>query len=355
MAKIRAVTMRDVANAVGLSKAAVSLALRHHPSIPKVTQERIAKAVKKLGYRPNPLVSALMSYHLRVKDSGPKLTIAYVTSHPKEDPWPSYLDYVQMFEGTKKRAAELGCRIEEFSLTTEGMTPARLQVVLRSRGIRGVLVAPLPADHTTFSLDISELALVGLGLSVVNPAIMRVAYDLYQLSWRAVRHCAELGYRRIGFAISAEMSSRLENRLLAGYRQGLFDLGLAEVRPLVTTHGESVASALPAWCELERPEIVIFGTFDDACQRNLPTKIGCITISVGKEKSAQSGMYQNLQRMGAIAVDQLLGQLYHNAFGPLENPQSYLLTGTWNAGKTAPGPGRKRPAFVPECTPLTEC
>jgi hypothetical protein len=146
------------------------------------------------------------------------------------------------------------------------------------------------------------------------------------------------------------MSSRLENRLLAGYRQGLFDLGLEEVRPLIATHGVSVASALQAWCELEKPELVIFGTFDEACQRNLPTNIGCVTISVRNEKSALSGMYQNLPLMGSIAVDQLLGQLYHNAFGPLETPQSYLQTGTWNPGRTAPGPGLERPAFVSEGT-----
>ena len=54
------ISMQQVAVHAGVSRSAVSLALQHHPSIPASTRERIRAAAQELGYRPNPLVTALM-------------------------------------------------------------------------------------------------------------------------------------------------------------------------------------------------------------------------------------------------------------------------------------------------------
>ena len=53
--------MKHVAQAAGVSVMTVSLALRHAPSIPVATRERVLAAAEKLGYRRNPLVSVLMA------------------------------------------------------------------------------------------------------------------------------------------------------------------------------------------------------------------------------------------------------------------------------------------------------
>ncbi len=341
--------MQDVANVVGLTKAGVSLALRGHPSIPRATQIRVSKAAEDLGYRPNPLVSALMSCHMRIKGNNPRVVLAYVSSHSIDDPWQSYPAYVRTFAGAKARAAELGCGLEEFSLSNKGMTPARLRDILCARGIRGVLAAPLPGNRTVLTLKIEDFAVVGLGMSIVEPAVMRVACDLYQLARTAVHRCADIGYRRIGFAVSMEMSVRLEHRLLAGYRQGLFDLGMPEaVRPLMPPRTSTFASHLREWCRLEKPDVVVFGTFDDDCQKAVPVGIGCVATCVANMQSPLTGSFQNEHLVGAIAVEQLLNQLYHNTTGPLDEPRTYMLRGSWNPGRTAPGPGKRRPPLVRE-------
>lgn len=349
---MRFVTMQNVADAVGLTKSAVSLALRKHPSIPKSTQLRVAAAAKKLGYRPNPLVSALMSYHMQLRGKQARLMLAFVTSHPAKDPWSSYPAYVRMFTGAKQRVKELGCGLDEFSLAQAGMNSARLEQILQARGIRGVLAGPLPSNKTSLTMGIEDFAVVGLGMSIVEPAVMRVACDLYELARTAVHRCFEIGYRRIGFAVSMEMSIRLEHRLLAGYRQGLFDLGLPQsITPLLAPHTATFSSHLAAWCQQEQPEVVIFGTFDDECQRAVPVSIGCVATCVAFEGSPLSGTFQNESLIGRIAVEQLLNQLYHNTTGPLAEPRTYTLRGKWNPGRTAPGPGCKRPPVVRETEP----
>src|SRR3954468_24014332 len=63
-AKHRTITLRDVARDSGFSPATVSIVLNEAPLaryIPALTKERIEKAARKLGYRPNQLARSLRS------------------------------------------------------------------------------------------------------------------------------------------------------------------------------------------------------------------------------------------------------------------------------------------------------
>lgn len=345
MAAPDTITMQQVADAVGLSRSTVSLALRNHPSIPPATRARVVEAANRLDYRPNPLVAALMSQHLRLRPRRMRPTLAYVTSHPKNDPWRNYPAFVQMYDGVTRRAAELGYRVEEFALARVQSNPGRLVEILRARGINGIFLAPLPGSKRTLDLDIADFVAVGLGMSVSAPVIRRVTSDIFQVGRLAAQRCADLGYRRIGFAVSSEMSSRLEHRMFAGYRQGLWDRGLAEtVPPLMAPHSGTFSTFLASWCRATEPEVVIFGTFDSGCLRVVPQEIGCVDLNVDDVRSATTGVYQNLPLIGAMAAEQLHMALQQNASGPLAQPQTYLHGGFWVAGTTAPGFGVRRAA-----------
>ena len=54
-------TQKDIAQSLGLSQTAVSLALRNSPGISSTTVARVRAAVRRLGYRPDPMISALMA------------------------------------------------------------------------------------------------------------------------------------------------------------------------------------------------------------------------------------------------------------------------------------------------------
>ena len=82
------VTQRDIARAAGLSQATVSLALRRHPGLPAATIARVHAAAAGLGYRPDPLVSALMSQRQARKPGGTlRAKIAFLTAFPTRDGW----------------------------------------------------------------------------------------------------------------------------------------------------------------------------------------------------------------------------------------------------------------------------
>ena len=50
------VTMQDIAEKAGVTKATVSLALRKHSSISQSMQEKVAQLAEEMNYRPNPFV-----------------------------------------------------------------------------------------------------------------------------------------------------------------------------------------------------------------------------------------------------------------------------------------------------------
>jgi LacI family transcriptional regulator len=61
------VTLSDIARALGLSVASVSMALRGRANISKSTQDKVQALAKKMGYVPDPLLSALTTHRLMGK------------------------------------------------------------------------------------------------------------------------------------------------------------------------------------------------------------------------------------------------------------------------------------------------
>jgi LacI family transcriptional regulator len=174
MSARRIVTIRDIAAAAGLGRTAVSLALRNHSSIPPQTRQRVQQVAEELGYRPNPLISALMM-HKRAASAMPQhLPIALVTQFQKPSPWEYGWVLPELHQGLADRAVMRGYRLEEFWTRSPGMSMRRLSKILQQRGIPGVVVCPLPVAHGHLSLDWANFAAISIGYTLVRPALHRV-------------------------------------------------------------------------------------------------------------------------------------------------------------------------------------
>src|SRR5438045_673838 len=108
----RPVRLQDIADRAGVSKATVSLALRNHASIPLATRERIQQFAREMDYRPNPLVSALMSFHRATHVGRPThLTLAMIVNFPRSSDWKTYLSD-DLLASAEARAEQLGYHLE---------------------------------------------------------------------------------------------------------------------------------------------------------------------------------------------------------------------------------------------------
>src|SRR5689334_20001595 len=117
--------MQEVADALGVHRSTVSLALRNHPSIPEATRARVRETAERLGYRRHPLVAALMTFRRSARPAPAHTTLACVSSSQPPDTWKESPTMREMLAGARARAQTLGFRIEEFPLFQRGMTPER--------------------------------------------------------------------------------------------------------------------------------------------------------------------------------------------------------------------------------------
>src|SRR6187549_2160245 len=157
--KSPAPTVRSLARTLGLSHTTVSDARRGKGRVDPATAARVEKAAREAGYRRNPLAAAVMSELRRSRGSTFRGVLAAVDlSEP--DRAPHGVFHRELVGGGRARALELGFKLEEFLVGSAGMTVARLNSILQSRGIHGVLLLPSWYAPDWMELDWSRYAAV---------------------------------------------------------------------------------------------------------------------------------------------------------------------------------------------------
>ncbi|MBV8954542.1 MAG: LacI family DNA-binding transcriptional regulator [Solirubrobacterales bacterium] len=176
------VTIREVADAVGLSPAAVSYALRGI-NVSEETQERVRKAASELGYEANPIARALVS--------GRTGTVG-ILGLSLED-----LSQQQLVaQAGRALLAE-----ERFALILDPRgDPDRqrsLATQLRDQHVDGLIVSPVdPADDFWPELA-ATLAVVSIGDALAGGAVGEVLFDNRNGIRAALEHLYSLGHRRL--------------------------------------------------------------------------------------------------------------------------------------------------------------
>lgn len=340
-----AVSMKTVALRAGVSPNAVSLALRGDPSLPAATRERIRRIADELGYRRNPLVSALMADRAmkRVPQSS-GLTIGYMTLNKTRDDWRKFASPRRYFEGAALRAEELGYRVEPFWLADPTLPPKRMEVVLRTRNVQGLLFAPAPEVNLRVEIDCSPFACVGLELYVALPVVHRVMPDHKHAVVESLDQLRRRGYRRIGLAIRRYADERAALNWSATFRafhaHGTFGPWLPilwfEDRDPVA---EANRLAFAHWLATHRPDAIlaldpVVRDWLEALGKRAPEDIGLAFLEVTEGTADASGIERGSERVGAAAIDLLVTMLHHNQRGLPTHDNTLLIKGTWIEGTT---------------------
>ena len=173
-------TIKDIAAKAGVAVSTVSYALRNHPSIPAATCARIQSVANKLGYRPDPQISALMAHIGRGRAIHSSGRIALVWMQGRRSLTRTDDFFVQMRECASTRAQLRGYQLEEFWPAEDRLSGARLSGILRARGISSVIFSPSIEGVTAdYPLEWQHFACVVLGHARWPVELHRVAHDHY--------------------------------------------------------------------------------------------------------------------------------------------------------------------------------
>jgi LacI family transcriptional regulator len=340
------VTLHEIARKTGVTRMAVSLALRGKEGVSDSTRKKILKVAAQLGYQPDPEVSKLMA-RIRVRSpETTKASLALLTFGPSAEARRGSLTERKYVEGCYARAKEYGYRIEEVSVG-EDLSEARAGDILWSRGIEGVIVRPLQVNLSakqsrSILFNFERFSAVAISETLLSPNLDRAIHDQYMAMLQVIVELSKLNYQKIGLVLEEDLDLRVNGRWTAAYLSCRFRFGAKRLPPPLVL-ADPTQSAFDRWFERYRPDVIVsvnrFGLrFMEARGLGIPGDIGYASLDVDGDVSCYagvSGIDQNSHLVGAAAVDLLVGALQREQRGVPETPMQLAVGGAWRVGESA--------------------
>jgi len=249
--------LKDIAERAGCSVNTVSRALRGDRLISAARREQIRTLAESMGYRPDPLVSALCG-RIASRREGKRFRATVALLNPLETVSRAPL-LERMIAAARERLEERGYHLEQFPYAEWRARGDRFTGMLRARGILGLILLHFPAPRFRVDWDLSELALVAFGYSLETPLLHRVAENGTLAIELALEQVTRLGYRRPGLVLSPFQHGESH-----GIRTGMFlvwsrDCAIDDPAPPFTDWTQGIGDPAPflEWYDAYRPDVLL--------------------------------------------------------------------------------------------------
>lgn len=306
------VTLRNVAEAAGVSIATVSRVISGHNGITEETAGRVREAMEALQYEPNILARALRTHETH--------SIGLVVPDIA-NPF-----YAEVTKGAERRAAEFGYNLVLCDSDYDRERQQRIVLDLARRYMDGVLVMAIgDVDQTIHTLNERETPLVLVDVEVkpyarVNAVVTGQDVAVYE----ATRYLIELGHERIAFLVSPP--EILPNPgMVEGYQRAMDEGSLVHDNLLMRCRVTMEDAYETASRLLERGEpptaifaiadIMALGIYQAAHEQGLTIPDDLSVLGFDDTPMARflnpplSSVAQNNEEIGKQAVDLLLRQI----------------------------------------------
>lgn len=244
-------TMKDIAEMVGVSESTVSRAINGKPGVGKQTREKILALAEKHNFQPNALASGLASSRTR--------TLGLILPDLNQPA------LVQIMQGVERRASELGyhlilantggCHQKEVSYLT----------LFQKNRVEGIIfLGGALAEEEILKLGLNQYPLVLVNKLLEELTLPTMLIDHQRGAELAVEHLGGLGHERIGLIIGP-LDDLINLQLLTGYQEGLERAGLSFDQMLVIEVEDSRQGGYYGLLQLLQSESIptaIFATGD---------------------------------------------------------------------------------------------
>jgi LacI family fructose operon transcriptional repressor len=237
------VSIKDVAEAAGVSTATVSRVLSNGAHVRPELRTRVQEAVERLGYRPN-----LVARSLRAQQTS---TLGLIVSDIRN---PFFTSISRAVEDT---AYEQGYSILLCNTDEDPEKEAIYLNLMRDANVAGIIFSPTRQIANQFASLALNIPIVVVDRTIKDADVDMVLLDNVESAMRLASHLIENGYRRIGGIFGERSTTGRERR--AGLEQAMRAYGLtpilAEQMKYVAPKPEAgYAAALEMLKSLEPPE-----------------------------------------------------------------------------------------------------
>ncbi len=254
--KFEAVTIKDIAKALGISTSTVSRALRDSHEISEDTKKLVLEYAEKINYHPNPIALSLKERRSR--------SIGVVVCEIANS------FFSQVINGIESIAYNNGYNVI-IAQSMESFDREQLNLqYLTSRSIDGLIIS-VSTETADFSymkeLHEKKMPIVFFDRIVDEIETHKVISDSYKGAYDATKYLLESGYKRIAAISNPEIVSISRERL-AGYKAALVDNGMTTDATMIKycQHGgmifSEVEKSVNELLALRKPPDAIFTAAD---------------------------------------------------------------------------------------------
>jgi LacI family transcriptional regulator/LacI family repressor for deo operon, udp, cdd, tsx, nupC, and nupG len=305
---IIAVTIKDVAAESGLSVATVSRLLNGSARVSKEAEQKVAAAIRKLGYSPNRLGRNL-------RKSETNMILAVIPSF--ETPF-----YGRIIRGMQESASDNGYDVLVCMSNSNLAVETRLLNMLFDRTVDAAVLLGTELDAATLNEINADYNIALCCERVEGAEVFTVTVDDAAGAYSAVKNLINFGHRQIAM-VSTSVKALSSKDREAGYRKALAESGV-EYREEYMYRGTydflNGAEAFNKFMRLKNPPTAIFCVSDilafGVAKRasKLGYKVGEDISVCGFDNLPFSGMYtpgittieQPLFEIGRTAVEEVI-------------------------------------------------
>jgi LacI family transcriptional regulator len=193
MPVIKQVTLRTIADELGLTVQTVSKALKGKPGMSEVTRHLVVKTAEKLGYFTKEQILSLKADRIVSYSIERKRFLLLQTNNPA-------ILYRQLMEGLRERFASLGHHIE-LCMMPHDLREKAMEEWIESKGLRfadGLFISPsiMPSlwEKLLLKLPVPKIL---LGYPALGTKVDSVIWDIYEATYQSVAYLRSIGHTNI--------------------------------------------------------------------------------------------------------------------------------------------------------------
>lgn len=328
--------IQDLAHICGVSKTTVSAALGASGRISEKTRGKIRAKATALGWRPDPHLSQLMGYLRHSRKRNAICNLAWLNTSDDPGRWQVRPWFQGYLRGARERAHALGYHLDEIWSGQEGMNAQNLGRQLLARGVSGILL-PLPEDEPLLrALNQNHFAWVVIDESEMNLPFHHVHGDRHQNVWLLLEETFALGYRKPALFVDPYTDRISQYSYSSSYLGWCYQNRLKARIP--SPEEKCTPATLERLLHREKPDLLVGSDnrmvgWLKQLGLKVPGDIGVVHLNLASDVPGWAGIEQNHDRIGALAVEQLVALLTMRQFGA-SSEKSISVQGIWRAGKT---------------------
>lgn len=233
------VTLRAVAERLGVSTATVSRALNGKAGVSQETRQRVLEVANELRFTPNPAAQSLAT--------SKTYAVAFVIR--RRLVWSDNPFYDRIMMGVEQELEKQGYHLVAITIDEKQSYDSWLPPGLDKRRLDGVIIAGCELSNRVMTTLISlGLPTVLVGNTLLHSAVDAVTSDNKEGGYTATKHLIEHGHRHIAFLCGPQEWSPVRERL-QGYGEAMQEYGLSPAiiyRPNleIETGGDALREAL---------------------------------------------------------------------------------------------------------------